>query len=70
MGMDLGLYPGLKKYRIRMIILMVRMIAIYMVLEPCPITKNTFQLKMGFEGSHWVDMVSGINVGVLKCQAY
>ena len=28
--------------------------------------KLIFQLKIGFGGSHWVDMVSGINVGGVK----
>ena len=40
----------------------------YMVLDPFSITKLIFQLKMGFGGSHWVDMVSGINVGGVKAQ--
>ena len=30
--------------------------------------KKKHQLKMRFGWSHWVDMVSGINVGGFKCQ--
>ena len=36
-----------------------------MVLDPFPINKIDFVLKMGFEGSHWVDMVGGIILGVV-----
>ena len=30
--------------------------------------KLVFQLKMEFEGSHWIDLVSGINVGGVRTQ--
>ena len=43
-------------------------ISISMVLDPVPITQILFKLEMGFEGCHRVDMVSGINVGGVKCQ--
>ena len=43
-------------------------IDIYMFLDPFPIKKLIFQLKMGFGGFHWVDMVPGINMGVVKAQ--
>ena len=32
------------------------------------LNKNKIILKMGFGGSHWVGMVSGINVGEVKAQ--
>ena len=36
-----------------------------MVLDPFPIKSIDFELKMGFKGCQWVDMVGGIILGVV-----